>query len=382
MDIKDYVTLLLALGGFLVSILTLYWNRNIAKKQLDLETKKTELESDREAAKNKLDENKFVVDSAIQMLSQVEVLTKRIDELESYNISLREKVIALENENCTLKEKLAGFEKTMFTNSPIYKLFFELSGFAQIVVDIKNGKIIEANKSFCNLYGYSREEISSKSIYDITMQEQETRSALANRIYYVAERIHKNKRGQSLLVEAYASYYEEHDDNYAFITYLPKTECDTIIRIHDLLNEIVNMYNSDYATLWSFHNHGVNKLSGLYQSVKSGNTHLIQDYRNMPMSVFDDVLKDLEKNKILIIGNNDKYESSKRILSHAGLYLMVAIGVYEDDRLIGILTTSWKDKDIAVRFANNEENASKLLKFSQSDLTHKLIKEKLMGEKL
>ena len=380
MDIKDYVTLLLALGGFLVSILTLYWNRNIAKNQLELETKKTELESDREAAKNKLDENKFVVDSAIQMLSQVEVLTKRIDELETYNVSLREKILVLENENCNLKEKLAGFEKTMF--SPIYKLFFELSGFAQIVVDIKNGKILEANKTFCNLYGYSRDEISTKSIYDITMQEQETRSALANRIYYVPERIHKNKRGQSFLVEAYASYYDERDDNYAFITYLPKTECDTITRIHDLLNEIIKIYSSDYATLWSFHNHGVNKLSGLYQSVKNGNTHLIQDYRNMPLSVFDDVLKDLEKNKLLIIGNEDKYESSKRILAHAGLCRMVVMGIYSDDTLIGVLTTSWKDIDIANRLCDNEDNANKLLKFAQSDLTRKLIEEKLLADKL
>jgi PAS domain S-box-containing protein len=54
------------------------------------------------------------------------------------------------------------------TTESFYEKLFQNSSGIQVIVDGNGGQIVNANKTACKFYGYSKEEIKKLKIYDIS----------------------------------------------------------------------------------------------------------------------------------------------------------------------------------------------------------------------
>lgn len=72
------------------------------------------------------------------------------------------------------EKKRKAIEKNLLESEKRFRVMFELSPAGILLLDI-NGKVIEANTSFCETLGYSREEIIGKNISLIAPSGSETR---------------------------------------------------------------------------------------------------------------------------------------------------------------------------------------------------------------
>ena len=60
------------------------------------------------------------------------------------------------------------------------------------------------------------------NIYDLTLEKEETKNTIENKIAHVENRLHKNKFGDDFTVEVYATYYDYCGVSYILCIYLPK----------------------------------------------------------------------------------------------------------------------------------------------------------------
>jgi len=89
-----------------------------------------------------------------------------------------------------------------------YRKLFNLESDALAFIDVKTNKIIEVNKSFINLYGYSMEEVLRMRASDFSTEPDETADAIRNRLAYIPLRYHKKKNGVIFPVEITANSFK------------------------------------------------------------------------------------------------------------------------------------------------------------------------------
>lgn len=88
-----------------------------------------------------------------------------------------------------------------------YKILFEMESDAIAVIEIKTGNILEVNKSFIELYGYSREEVLKMKNSDFAAEQEETKKATQKKLNKVLVRYHRKKDGTVFPVEINANIF-------------------------------------------------------------------------------------------------------------------------------------------------------------------------------
>jgi PAS domain S-box-containing protein len=304
------------------------------------------------------------IDDTTKMLNSAMEMVDRFDKLV-------EQVKFLETENSSLKSKVQMLEKALL-ESPLYRTFFEMTKFDCLILYAETGKIFDSNNSFREHYGYTEKELTSMSVYDLTMQPEETKISIETGLEHVPSRLHRTKNGQAFLVEVFAVYHVMNDVKYIFCIYVPKVQANIASRVQDMLTQIIDKFNTDYATVWVLHNGGSNKLSGLYEAVRTGNSYLFQDYRRLPATIFGDLFVELKEKKVVVVNEKDsRFEPTRLIMKHANLSAIVFVAVMDKDnnKLIGMLTTSWRNREPNLC----ESDISILTKYAESDLLRQVV---------
>jgi PAS domain S-box-containing protein len=94
------------------------------------------------------DEYKYLADKVNMMASKLG---------DSYNILQEEINIRIEKEN------------NLVSSENRYRSFFEENNAVMLIIDSENGAILDANPAAAKYYGYSKEELLSKKIYDLNI---------------------------------------------------------------------------------------------------------------------------------------------------------------------------------------------------------------------
>ena len=89
-----------------------------------------------------------------------------------------------------------------------YRKLFELESDALALVDVETGSLIDVNRAFIELYGYSEEEIHCMIHTDFSADPEGTTNTVQNNVTYVPLRYHKKKNGVVFPVEITANYFE------------------------------------------------------------------------------------------------------------------------------------------------------------------------------
>ena len=71
-----------------------------------------------------------------------------------------------------------GLNDTVSHDS-LFNQIFETNQAIKIIVDPADGKIIQANKTACQFYGYSREEITGKNVRDFNIRRTEVGTGIS-----------------------------------------------------------------------------------------------------------------------------------------------------------------------------------------------------------
>ena len=91
-----------------------------------------------------------------------------------------------------------------------YQILFDLESDALALIEIESGNMLEVNKAFVNLYGYSREEILRMKNTDFSAEPEVTRKATEARGVYIPLRYHKKRDGTVFPTEITASIFKYH----------------------------------------------------------------------------------------------------------------------------------------------------------------------------
>ena len=92
-----------------------------------------------------------------QMIAQGD-FTQRVDFMGEFSIAFNQMVEKLEKARTELKKSEA-----------VYRSMFENNRAVQLLVDSQDGKIVDANPAACSFYGFSRDQLRQKSIFDIQL---------------------------------------------------------------------------------------------------------------------------------------------------------------------------------------------------------------------
>lgn len=338
MTISEIGAIIAAIGGLIVSILA-FTNQ---KKQVSNDSTKT------------------LIENAIEISKQVEPLTERIRALEEQNETFRNKITLLSGENSVLKDKIFLLERAL-VESPLYHAFFDIAPFPCVIFSVDDGKIFDANASFTNLL--AMESVSSSNIYEMSGCLEDLREKIISGKEEVDRAIFLTPRKRPVIGKMVLVYYSNNNVDYCLGVYIVNGEEDIESRAGDMLSELIRHYNSDYATIWKIHNHGTNKLSAEYEIARKGNDYLLQDYQNLPTTIFGDLFRKLSKNgSVYVNEKNTTDDATILTLQHAGLESILAAGIFDDGKnLVGLITTSWKSElsdslphDMIKKFADSD----------------------------
>jgi len=167
-----------------------------------------------------------------QDLSQRYAAEQRLRDQVDENLSLYEEYRTISEELHHKNDELLTIEDELRTNNKElndkndlladseerFKSLFEKSKSVMMIIDSYTGKILEANKSACEYYGYSHTEITAREIFDInTLPDDEIKKELLlarteKRPHYTFQ--HKLKSGEVRDVDVYTSvinYNNKHD---------------------------------------------------------------------------------------------------------------------------------------------------------------------------
>ncbi|RJQ84731.1 MAG: PAS domain-containing sensor histidine kinase [Desulfobacteraceae bacterium] len=89
-----------------------------------------------------------------------------------------------------------------------YRILFDLESDALALIEIETGNMLEVNKAFVELYGYSREEILCMKNTDFSAEPEATRKVTRARGNYVPIRYHKKRDGTVFPTEITASIFK------------------------------------------------------------------------------------------------------------------------------------------------------------------------------
>jgi PAS domain S-box-containing protein len=98
-------------------------------------------------------------------------------------------------------------EEALHESEERYRRLFEAESDAILVVEVDTGKILDANAAAFAVYGYSREELLSLTIAEISAEPEKTRSTLAEQQESVQLRRHRKKDGIVFPVEITGNYF-------------------------------------------------------------------------------------------------------------------------------------------------------------------------------
>ena len=100
--------------------------------------------------------------------------------------------------------------KSSNTTADEYKELFNLIGEAVVLVDNRNGRIMEANRAAVELYGYSYEELLTLHNVDVSVEPEKTKAATHLQLTSIPVRFHKRKDGTVFPVEINARHHTWH----------------------------------------------------------------------------------------------------------------------------------------------------------------------------
>ena len=89
-----------------------------------------------------------------------------------------------------------------------YRTLFDLESDALALIEIETGNMLEVNRAFVELYGYSREEILQMKNTDFSAEPDKTRQVTQGRGPYVPLRYHKKKDGTIFPTEITARVFK------------------------------------------------------------------------------------------------------------------------------------------------------------------------------
>jgi PAS domain S-box-containing protein len=89
-----------------------------------------------------------------------------------------------------------------------YRKLFDMESDALVLVDIETGKLLDVNRAFIKLYGYSKEEIACMKATDFSAEPEKTYKAMQDLQEYILLRYHKKKNGKIFPVEITANIFE------------------------------------------------------------------------------------------------------------------------------------------------------------------------------
>jgi two-component system, cell cycle sensor histidine kinase and response regulator CckA len=92
-----------------------------------------------------------------------------------------------------------------------YRSLFDMVSDALALIEIETGQMLDVNKAFIDLYGYSKEEILGMKNTDFSAEPEKTKQATESRGVYIPVRWHKKKDGTVFPTEISARVFHYHD---------------------------------------------------------------------------------------------------------------------------------------------------------------------------
>lgn len=116
-----------------------------------------------------------------------------------------------------LKQELSS--KTDKPGDPeFFKLIFEKSSDAIVIIDRNTAKIIDVNEAALSLYGYTRDELLKMSAINLSGEPEKSVLAIENFTERVGRRIHKKKDGTEFPANISISYFNQNGKDLALIS--------------------------------------------------------------------------------------------------------------------------------------------------------------------
>ena len=106
------------------------------------------------------------------------------------------------------KADLKNVEQELRENEEKYRTLFEMESDAIGLIEIETGQMLEVNKAFLDLYGYTREEVLKMKNTDFSSEPDKTTQATRSHSNYVPVRYHKKKDGTVFPTEITASVFK------------------------------------------------------------------------------------------------------------------------------------------------------------------------------
>jgi PAS domain S-box-containing protein len=105
-------------------------------------------------------------------------------------------------------ERRRHVQKALRESEEKYRKLFDMESDALALVDVETGNILDVNRAFIELYGYSKEEIRCMKRIDFSAEPEKTTKSIQDLEGYVPLRYHKKKNGTVFPVEITVNYFE------------------------------------------------------------------------------------------------------------------------------------------------------------------------------
>lgn len=149
-------------------------------------------------------------------------------------------------------------------NEEKYRSIFYNSSFAVCMFEINTGRFLDANSRYCDMYGYSNDELCSHmTIFDVSAEPETTLKAIklteAEKHIFVPVRYHKKKDGTVFPVELSLGAFDLHEQKVITamaydLTERIKTRAELSIRSQAIDNTIVGFFLLDHEEKLSYAN--------------------------------------------------------------------------------------------------------------------------------
>jgi PAS domain S-box-containing protein len=139
----------------------------------------------------------FLGFSAALLYTMFSDRVRTLDALELSNVALRKEME-------TRKRVVEGLKE----NEDKFRTLFEMESDAVFLIDDETKRIMEANEAALRLYGYSREELLSSKILDLSAEPEKTLKGIRQRETHIPLRWHLRKNGSRFPAEITRSLFK------------------------------------------------------------------------------------------------------------------------------------------------------------------------------